>query len=560
MASNLRVDTILPSSGLNLGIGTANGTINFLGNSNLTTTGDVTIGGDLGVGGTVTYEDVARIDATGLSTFREGYKVGPLTGIALTAYKDGSIRTTGIITASSFVGDGSGLTGAGPTLANGSNDRVVTATGANGLTGESNLTFTGSILTVTNSSGASELTLVTPNNTDGGIYFNDGSNSGALSYLHTDNSMRFRVNAQTQLHIKSDHTLTNVAGTTKFGKNSVGIGTTTTTGRNAGVSTASGTFQFDETSQRLTVYNGKLGQWMNVQTDAITAKYNTNSLDVNRREFLVMEIIKSMNADNNLLFCYDANSTYAWHGGDSEVVDQSINGIYGVTSNVSWVEKSGDATGYYQFNANSGNTYINLGTRPGNELADTNSQYACCFWIYDADWSVLNDNQWWVLNDGDWSPTGQVGIRMVERGTDGELRIRAAIGTGGDNNVDKNTTGWPNSGWIFVGVIRSINQMTQNKYEMYQSYRGLPANTDIELLHNLSNMAGGEHNRWGDMMIGARPDDYANTKNKHGSRISSIAFWSRHDGYMIDGTSGANTTQIPNWFNTIFKKTRFMFQ
>ena len=118
MASNLRVDTILPSSGLTLGIGTANGTINFLGNSNLTTSGDVTIGGDLGVGGTVTYEDVARIDATGLSTFREGYKVGPLTGIALTAYKDGSIRTTGIITASSFVGSlaASNLTGALPSI------------------------------------------------------------------------------------------------------------------------------------------------------------------------------------------------------------------------------------------------------------------------------------------------------------------------------------------------------------------------------------------------------------------------------------------------------------
>ncbi len=110
MSSNLRVDTILPSSGTTLGIGTAGGTINFLGNSNLTTSGDVTIGGNLGVGGTITYEDVARVDATGISTFREGYQVGPLTGIALTAYKDGSIRTTGIITASSFVGDGANLT------------------------------------------------------------------------------------------------------------------------------------------------------------------------------------------------------------------------------------------------------------------------------------------------------------------------------------------------------------------------------------------------------------------------------------------------------------------
>jgi hypothetical protein len=42
MASNLRVDTILPSTGTTLGIGTASGTINFLGNSSINTTGVVT--------------------------------------------------------------------------------------------------------------------------------------------------------------------------------------------------------------------------------------------------------------------------------------------------------------------------------------------------------------------------------------------------------------------------------------------------------------------------------------------------------------------------------------
>ena len=71
--------------------------------STLTVSGDATISGNLGVAGTITYEDVARVDATGISTFREGYKVGPLAGIALTAYKDGSIRTSGIITATAFV-------------------------------------------------------------------------------------------------------------------------------------------------------------------------------------------------------------------------------------------------------------------------------------------------------------------------------------------------------------------------------------------------------------------------------------------------------------------------
>ena len=70
---------------------------------------NLTLSGNLGVGGTITYEDVARVDATGISTFREGFNVGPLTGIALTAYKDGSIRSTGIVTASSFYGDGANL-------------------------------------------------------------------------------------------------------------------------------------------------------------------------------------------------------------------------------------------------------------------------------------------------------------------------------------------------------------------------------------------------------------------------------------------------------------------
>ena len=93
--------------------------------------GDATISGNLGVAGTVTYEDVDRVDATGISTFREGLNIGPLAGIALTAYKDGSIRTSGIITATtgsfsgtvtanSFSGDGSSLTGVGASFANSS--------------------------------------------------------------------------------------------------------------------------------------------------------------------------------------------------------------------------------------------------------------------------------------------------------------------------------------------------------------------------------------------------------------------------------------------------------
>ena len=52
-----------------------------------------TFSGNLGVGGVLTYEDVTNVDSIGVITARDG------------------IRCTGIITATSFVGDGSQLTG-----------------------------------------------------------------------------------------------------------------------------------------------------------------------------------------------------------------------------------------------------------------------------------------------------------------------------------------------------------------------------------------------------------------------------------------------------------------
>ena len=52
-----------------------------------------TFSGNLGVGGILTYEDVTNIDSIGVITARDG------------------IRCTGIVTATSFVGDGSALTG-----------------------------------------------------------------------------------------------------------------------------------------------------------------------------------------------------------------------------------------------------------------------------------------------------------------------------------------------------------------------------------------------------------------------------------------------------------------
>ena len=210
----------------------------------------LSIGSTVNVGSGITLGASGDIFATGVSTFSGNLKVGS----GVTISPDGDGFYTGIVTATTFSGSlaASNLTGALPaisganltnldasdlasgtvptarlgsgtassstflrgdstfaavtstTINNNANNRVITGSGtANTLEGESNLTFTGSILTVTNSSGASELTLVTPSANDSGLYFNDGSNAGALTYNHSDNSMRFRVDSTEKLRITS---------------------------------------------------------------------------------------------------------------------------------------------------------------------------------------------------------------------------------------------------------------------------------------------------------------------------------------------------------------------
>jgi len=61
--------------------------------------------GNVSVGGTLTYEDVTNIDSVGIITAR--------TGIQVLA---GGINAVGVITATSFAGDGSNLSGIDGTL------------------------------------------------------------------------------------------------------------------------------------------------------------------------------------------------------------------------------------------------------------------------------------------------------------------------------------------------------------------------------------------------------------------------------------------------------------
>ena len=96
--SKIITNNITPRSGSSVGL-----TGNLVASGNITGVGGTfsgavsgttgTFTGNVSVGGTLTYEDVTNIDSVGVITARSG------------------IVVSGIVTATSFVGDGSALTG-----------------------------------------------------------------------------------------------------------------------------------------------------------------------------------------------------------------------------------------------------------------------------------------------------------------------------------------------------------------------------------------------------------------------------------------------------------------
>ena len=93
--------------------------------TNLNVTGVATFAQSVGIAGTLTYEDVVNVDAVGLITARSGVSVsggqvsvGAGTSLHSTGLDLGTgnitghnLKSTGIITATSFSGSGANLTG-----------------------------------------------------------------------------------------------------------------------------------------------------------------------------------------------------------------------------------------------------------------------------------------------------------------------------------------------------------------------------------------------------------------------------------------------------------------
>ena len=81
------------------------------------------VGGNLSVAGTITYDDVTNVDSVGIVTARGGFEIGEA-GVGGTITATGQAQFVGVVTASSFVGDGTGLTGVAST------DNIITGTAA----------------------------------------------------------------------------------------------------------------------------------------------------------------------------------------------------------------------------------------------------------------------------------------------------------------------------------------------------------------------------------------------------------------------------------------------
>ena len=88
-------------------------------------------------------------------------------------------NSTGVVTATSFVGNLTGTASGNPTLTNGSNDRIVTASGANALNGESTLTY--------GTAGQLNLTRASNSNVGLYVYHSDGNEVGHFGNIGSGN-------------------------------------------------------------------------------------------------------------------------------------------------------------------------------------------------------------------------------------------------------------------------------------------------------------------------------------------------------------------------------------
>ena len=164
MSSNLKVNSLVPATGTEIGIGTTGGSIDFR--------CPATFGGNVTIGGTLTYDEVINIDSIGIITARTGLNVS--SGTATFA---GAIDANGDL-------DVDGHTNL---------DNVSIA----GVTTTGNLyadnLYANSSLTINNNSNVSVNLTSTSTSGSSRIFFGDPDSAlvGRLTYSHNGDYMQF---------------------------------------------------------------------------------------------------------------------------------------------------------------------------------------------------------------------------------------------------------------------------------------------------------------------------------------------------------------------------------
>ena len=119
--SQLYVDNIRNRTGGPIGIPTGAVVTGVVTATTGNITGNLTVGGNADITGVLTYEDVTNVDSVGVVTARSGIEFGA-SGVGGTITADGQaefvgivtalgVNVSGVVTATSFKGDGSALTG-----------------------------------------------------------------------------------------------------------------------------------------------------------------------------------------------------------------------------------------------------------------------------------------------------------------------------------------------------------------------------------------------------------------------------------------------------------------
>ena len=214
----------------------------------------------------------AGMVVAGLSTYSNQINVG----------SNIKLGNAGVITATSFVGNGSGLTGiSGVSVANQADNRLLTATGTtDALNGEANLTWDGTTLLANKASGVGYI--ASKGGTSGGDYaiiqVQNGTTvrgrlvgDAAVDALRIDTAggastpITFHTGSSytERLRITSDGKLTMSNGTVELQSHMVRVGNRTRTQINAGVSTSTGALTLDTSTNNLLYYANS--QWATVK-------------------------------------------------------------------------------------------------------------------------------------------------------------------------------------------------------------------------------------------------------------------------------------------------------